>query len=255
MEPAPSKFKNVKVFLKKTLAVAKKNKIYYLKPPVLIFGLLFPLVMFLAFAIGRDIELYQLTPGMLGITALFTASSVGPLISPWEKMMKTHERLITSPLSLWNILLGDMLSGFLFGLLIALVPLVVGIGIFQVQLANIFPFIAALLLTVFCFSALGSLMSSLPTELPANVMMLSNLIRFPLLFLSGIFIPLAGMPQWAQTISFISPLTYAVELFRWSFGLTITINIYLCYLLLIGFTVLFLLWAKFAHERSIKSYY
>ncbi len=146
------RFSETKIFLRKTFAVSKKNKIYYFKPPVLIFGLLFPLVMFLAFAIGRDISVEQLTPGMLGITALFTASSVGPLITPWERQMKTHERLITSPLSQWNIILGDIFSGFVFGIIIALVPLTIGLVLFEMQLINILPFIIALLLTSFCFS-------------------------------------------------------------------------------------------------------
>lgn len=244
-----------KISCKRTAAIIKKNKIYYLKPPVLIFGLLFPLVMFLAFAIGRDINLIQLTPGMLGITALFTASSVGPLITPWERMMKTHERLITTPLTQWNIILGDIFSGTVFGLIIALVPLAAGLFVFQTTITNFVTFIITLLITTFCFSTLGSLMSSLPTEMPANVMMLSNLIRFPLLFISGVFIPLTDMPTWAVTISHLSPLTYAVELFRFSFGLDITINFYLCFAVLVGFTILFLLWNKRAHERSIKNYY
>lgn len=246
---------SIKVSIKRTFAIAKKNKIYYLKPPVLIFGLLFPLVMFLAFAIGRDIDLVQLTPGMLGITALFTASSVGPLITPWERMVKTHERLITTPLTQWNIILGDILSGFIFGFIVALVPLALGIFLFQVSITSISVFMITLILTVFCFATLGSLMSSLPTEMPANVMMLSNLIRFPLLFVSGVFIPLGEMPGWAIKIAHISPLTYAVELFRWSFGLNVTINVYLCMVILFLFTLLFLIWNKKAHEKSIKKYY
>ncbi len=244
------------LFVRRTLAIAKKNaKIYYIKPPVIIFGLLFPFVMFLAFAIGRGIDPALLTPRILGVTVLFTASAVGPLIAPWERMMKTYERLLTAPLSLWNILLGDIISGVFFGVIIALAPLLVGLIFFEAVVVNYLLFLVALLLAVFCFSALGSLMSALPTELPANVMMLSNLIRFPLLFISGVFIPWENMPHWAQTLAYLSPLTYAVDLFRWSFGEGNNIPLWLSCLLLVIFAGLFVWWAKKAHEKGIKMLY
>jgi ABC-2 type transport system permease protein len=48
---------------------------------------------------------------------------------------------------------------------------------------------------------------------PSNVMMVSNLIRLPLIFVSGIFIPLAQLGSWRWTNE-ISPLTYLVDLFN-----------------------------------------
>jgi len=241
---------------RRTLAVSRKNaRIYYVKPPVIIFGLLFPFVMFLAFAIGRGIEPALLTPRILGVTVLFTASSVGPLIAPWERMMKTYERLLTAPVSLWNIIVGDIISGFLFGLLIALVPLVLGLLFFDAVLISPLLLFFALLLAGLCFSALGSLMSALPTELPANVMMLANLVRFPLLFISGIFIPWEEMPNWVQLLAYLSPLTYAVDLFRWSFGEGNNFQPGVSCILLVLFTALFICWAKWAHQNGIKKMY
>ncbi|NHW44822.1 MAG: ABC transporter permease, partial [Candidatus Verstraetearchaeota archaeon] len=46
--------------LKRSLAVAEKNiKIYYLKGPVIVFGLVFPLFLALAYVIGRNIALEE----------------------------------------------------------------------------------------------------------------------------------------------------------------------------------------------------
>ncbi len=251
-----SKATALQASIKRTIAISKKNtKIYYMKPPVIIFGLLFPSVMFLAFIIGRGLEPAQLTPSILGVAVLFTASAVGPLISPWERMMKTYERILTAPISLWNNIMGDIISGFLFGLLISMVPLLAGWLIFGTQFTHIIPLIIALCLAVFCFSALGSLISALPTELPTNAMMLANLIRFPLIFMSGVFLPLQELPEWAQIVSYISPLTYAVDLFRWSTGEGNFINIYLSYFVLIIFIVIFVYWGKIAHQKAIKVLY
>ena len=49
-------------------------------------------------------------------------------------------------------------------------------------------------------------------------MMLTNLVRLPLLFVSGVFVPIAAMPGWARVLSPLSPLSYAVDLIRRGFG-------------------------------------
>ncbi|MGQ9629948.1 MAG: ABC transporter permease [bacterium] len=47
---------------------------------------------------------------------------------------------------------------------------------------------------------------------PGQVMMPSTLLRWPLLFVSGISIPLREMSFWARALSYASPLTYAQDL-------------------------------------------
>lgn len=236
-----------------SLAIARKNaKIYYLKPPVLIFGLLFPFSMFLAFVVGRGIEPAGIVPGLLGMTILFTASSVGPLIAPWERQAKTYERLLCAPVSLWHIVFGDVWAGFLYGLVISLLPLALGVWAFGVRLDHPVAFTVTMLLAVYCFAALGALLAALPTDQPSNVMMLSNLVRLPLLFISGVFIPLKQMPAWGRTVALFSPLSYVMELLHWSFGQQPPLGMVPAYLVLIGFTLLFLYLAHLAHHRGLR---
>jgi ABC-2 type transport system permease protein len=82
---------------------------------VLIFGVLFPVFFFLAFKMGRPVAAENVVPGMVAMALWFTASAVGPLVTPWERGAKTYERLISTPVSLRAILAGDVLSGFVFG--------------------------------------------------------------------------------------------------------------------------------------------
>ena len=53
------------------------------------------------------------------MSLFFTSSSVGPLIVPWEKQQGTFERLLSYPVSISTIVLGDMIAGALFGLMIS----------------------------------------------------------------------------------------------------------------------------------------
>lgn len=207
----------MKMQFRHALTIAKKDaKIYYLKSPVLIFGILFPLCLFFAFAIGRDIQPSVLLPGLVGMTIFFTASSANPIVAPWETRMRTLERLISTPASISAIIFGDVFAGFVYGTVISIVPLLVGILTFGASIVNPLVLAVNIILSAFCFSALGSLLSSPPTDNPSNIMMLSNLVRLPLVFISGVFVPLEKLPVWGKAIAPISPLTYAADLARYA---------------------------------------
>ena len=88
------------------------------KPPVIISGFLFPLFMFLAFYLRKGVDFYIFSPGLLAMFIFFIASSVGPLITPWEKQAGTYERLLSFPVSITTIILGDSAAGMIFGIMI-----------------------------------------------------------------------------------------------------------------------------------------
>lgn len=204
-------------FARSILTITEKNmRIYYFKGPVMIFGLLFPLIMFFTFFIGRDLDLISFYPGFLGMMLFFTASSVGPLITPWEKREKTYERLVSLPVILESIILGDILAGALFGVGISVVVFCLSVLILPIPVTNAGLLMIAIILGSIAFAALGTLLSSPATNNPSNIMMLSSLVRLPIIFISGIFIPLSQLQGWSYMLTLISPLTYIVDLFHGS---------------------------------------
>jgi ABC-2 type transport system permease protein len=237
---------------KQSLAIVDKNiRIYYSKGPVIIFGLLMPLFLFIAFYIGRNTPIEVLIPGLLGMTAFFTATSVGPAIVPWEARAKTLERLISSPVSLRTIFLGDALSSFVFGILVSAVVAAASL-LFGVPVVQPLLLCFGLVLATFCFAAFSILLSAYPpTDNPATVMMLSSMIKFPLIFISGVLIPIEQLPVWGKAISSISPLTYFTDLARYSIQGTSHFPIAVDILVLIGFTLAFLFVAIKIHEHTI----
>ena len=237
---------------KRSLAIVDKNiRIYYSKGPVVIFGLLMPFFLFIAFYIGRNTPIEALIPGLLGMTAFFTATSVGPAIVPWEARAKTLERLISSPVSLWTIFMGDVLSSFVFGILVSAVAAAASF-LFGVGVANPVLLCFGLVLSNFCFASFSILLSAYPpTDNIATTMMLSSMIKFPLIFISGVFIPIEELPVWGRAISSISPLTYFTDLARYSIQGTGYYPIAVDILALIGFTVAFLFVAIKIHEHTI----
>ena len=91
--------------LKRAYAIAKKDvRIYYLRGPVIIFGVLFPLFLFMAFMIGRDLPVEFLIAGLLGMTVFFTSTSVTPVIAPTETQTRNLERLAACPVSILSLI-------------------------------------------------------------------------------------------------------------------------------------------------------
>lgn len=246
-----SKINSIFTQLKRSLAITKKNiKIYYLKGPVIIFGLIFPLFLFLAFTLGRNITLKELLPGLVSMTTFFTATAVGPSIMSWETRSKTLERLASCPISLWAILLGDIFSSFLFGIIISVIPLFFTL-LLNISFLNFIILFLGLILANFCFSALSILLSAYPpTDIPATTLMLSSLVKFPLVFISGIFIPIEKMSFFARAIASFSPLTYFTDLVR-CFILGVSYySLPLDFWMIIIFALIFLVFAIKLHEKT-----
>lgn len=199
-------------------AIAKKDvAIYYFKPNILVSSALFPLFMFLAFAVGRPAEPITLIPGLIAITILFSSSSIEPVSIPIERRMKTFDRLLSAPISLHAIVLGESLSGFFYSIGIACVPFMIGFVFFGTIPVNLFPFIIGVILTAFCFATMGTLFAAYPTDNPGDIMSMLNLVRLPLIFISGIFVPLTSIPFPGQYVALCSPLTYGADLIKAGF--------------------------------------
>lgn len=239
--------------LRKCWAVTKKDiRIYYLKGPVIIFGILFPTFLFMAFAIGRDVPKESLVPGLIGIALFFTASATTPAVLPFETRTRTLERLLTAPLPLSLFVAGDVLAAFLFGLLLSVVPILIslfGLGAEIVKPGLLF---VTVILSALCFAVLGTLLSTPPTDNPASIMTLSNLVRLPLIFFSGVFLPIDQMPDWGQSLSFISPLTYTTELVRHALDQGGSIPQAICPFALIVFTLVFWFISIALHKRNMS---
>ena len=239
-------------FLQGILVTAEKNiKIYYKKAPVVIFGLLFPLFMFTSFYMGRNIDITIFFPGFLAMALFFTSSSVGPLITPWEKQAGTYERLLSFPVSINTIIFGDVLSGAIYGIIITSIVMVAAGILLSFPIVNVLIIAFALILGTLCFASLGVALASPSVRSPSHIMMFSSLIRFPLIFISGIFIPIQELQGIGRILTYFSPLTYLVDMFHAGLDGTSVFSVVLDVIALIIFTSVFLLIASYFHRRNM----
>jgi len=227
--------------------ILKDLKAYYFKPPNISWGILFPLVLALAFTLRNPMGLAELSPGLIAMAALFGTTSMEAIVITFEKRVGALERLMLAPISLRTILMGKVLSGAIFGLMIAGTMTLVSIALMGSQITSPVLFIISLSLTVLTLSALGALVAVSVREV-FEAQTLSNYFRFPMIFLCGVFLPVEAMPTPLQALAHILPLTYSVDALRQtSMGL---VNLRL--LSDIAALVLFLLAFLILATRSLK---
>jgi ABC-2 type transport system permease protein len=191
----------------------KDLKAYYFKAPNISWGILFPFAFILAFAIRNPGDLRTLVPGLLALTILFGTSSMEAIVIVFERRIGSLERLLLAPVRLPALLAGKLLGGMVFGLTVTLVVLVISLLVFGSSGVNWLALILALLLSATAFSAMGAFVSVAVKEV-FEAQTLANFIRFPMMFLGGVFVPLASMPFWLQVLARLFPLTYSVEALR-----------------------------------------
>ncbi|MBW1713544.1 MAG: ABC transporter permease [Deltaproteobacteria bacterium] len=200
--------------LSQTLAISLKDtESYYSKPPLITWALIMPAVLLLAVFVKDPQGYLAVAPGIVAMTLLFGNTSMAAIVITFEKRSGTLNRLLLAPLSHRTIIAGKGLSAGTYGLATALVLLLGLHFLLGLPLARPFFLASGLILGAAIFSLLGLLASVLVNEV-FEAMTLMNYVRFPLLFVSGVFMPLEAMPGWLKPVAFVSPLTHIVDLLR-----------------------------------------
>lgn len=191
----------------------KDLRAYYLKPPNISWGILFPFAFVLAFILRNPGDVRALIPGLIGLTVLFSTSSMEAIVITFERRIGSLERLFLSPVRLPAILAGKVVGGMIFGLGITAIVSIISLIMYPSQNAHWLMFLFAILLSASSCAALGAFVSVAVKEI-FEAQTLANFIRFPMMFLSGVFVPVNLLPTWLQVVARCLPLTYSIEVIR-----------------------------------------
>jgi ABC-2 type transport system permease protein len=217
----------------------KDLRAYYLKPPNISWGILFPFAFVLAFVIRDPENLDSLVPGFVALTLLFGTSSMEAIVITFERRIGALERLLLAPLRLPALLVGKLLGGMVFGLVTTLAVLIIALILFGATGINWLLLILAMILAAAAFSALGVLVSVSVKEV-FEAQTLANAFRFPMMFLGGVFVPVPSLPLGLQIVARALPLTYAVEALHAAIGGNGLASACLDLVVLVGFTTVLL---------------
>lgn len=195
----------------------KDMKTYYFKPPNISWGILFPLVFILAFYLRDSGDFAVMVPGLLSLSLLFGTTSMEAIVITFERMTGAMERLMLYPVSTLTILAGKIAGGACFGIAVTAVLFIGILFVSPVHVSNFFLFLLSLVFSSLAFSTLGAFVS-VSVKQVFEAQTLANLFRFPMIFLSGVFIPVSSLPEALKPVAYAMPLTYGIDSLRASFG-------------------------------------
>jgi len=195
--------------------VAKDMRTYYLKPPNISWGLIFPFAWMLMFYLRSrtPLDIRELLPGVVAMSILFGTTSMLAVTITFERRSRSFERLLLAPIELSLLMLAKTGGAIVFGMLNAFVPILV--AAFVVDLSGtIWPAVVGSILLIAATSTFLGLFISVAVHEVFEAQTFSNFFRFPMLFLCGLFIPVSALPVFLRPLSFLLPLTYGVDILK-----------------------------------------
>ena len=157
---------------------------------------------------------YNIVPGLMGVVLTMTMVMITGLAITRERERGTMENLLSMPTKPFEVMIGKVLPYILVGYIQVILILLAAHFLFGVPVYGNIPmlFLAALIFIV-ANLAMGITFSTLAQN-QLQAMQLSFFFFLPSLLLSGFMFPFRGMPQWAQSIGEMLPLTHFLRIVR-----------------------------------------
>jgi len=192
----------------------KDLRTYYLKPPNISWGIIFPLawtgMFFIKSGSGLD-SLLELLPGVMTIAILFGTTSLLSVTITFERRSRSFERLLLAPISLESLMLAKTSGAILFGIINAFVP--VAIAAFLADLSGVaWSLVVPAIILISVVSTFLGLFISVSVSEVFEAQTFSNFFRFPMIFLCGLFFPILSLPVFLRPLSYVLPVTYGVDI-------------------------------------------
>ncbi len=217
--------------------LAKDMRAYYLKPPNISWGLVFPIAWTGMFFIrtGEGLGSIQgLLPGVISVSVLFGTTSMLAVTITFEKKNRSFDRLLLSPISLELLMFAKTSGAILFGIANAFVPILIASFLVDLSAATWSLIIPSIVLIAVSSTFLGLFIAVSVSEV-FEAQTFSNFFRFPMLFLSGLFFPIDRLPAFLRPISYALPLTYGADILKAGFSEASVIPRYISFIVLAVF--------------------
>jgi ABC-2 type transport system permease protein len=198
----------------------KDMRTYYLKPPNISWGLIFPLAwtgMFFIKSGSGPKDILSVLPGVVAISVLFGTTSMLAVTVTFEKRSRSFERLLLAPLPLELLMLAKTAGAILFGTANAFVPVILAVFLADLSGVTWTVMVPAVVLIAVASTFLGLLIAVSVSEV-FEAQTFSNFFRFPMIFLCGLFFPVDRLPAFLRPVSYALPLTYGADILHGAVG-------------------------------------
>ena len=162
----------------------------------------------------ENITSYNIVPGLVATILTLTLVLITSLAVTRETERGTLEMLLATPLRPIEVMIGKLAPYVMVGIIQATLIITIARLLFGVPMAGGW---AALILGLFLFIvgslSLGFLVSTLARN-QLQAMQMSFFYFLPSILLSGFLFPFRGMPEWAQWLGTLLPVTHMLRVVR-----------------------------------------
>jgi len=191
-----------------------------------------------------------IVPGLI-MMSVITSSYMNTVSTFYfAKWTKTLDEILVSPMPDWLVIVSYVSGGVLRGLLVGALVTVVALFFTHLAVFNILVLVAALVLTSVLFS-FGGLINGVFAKGFDGISIVPTFVLTPLTYLGGIFYSIDQFSPFWQNVSLANPIIYMVNAFRWGFFGISDINIWTCFAVLAGMTVVFMGIAAYLFRNGI----
>lgn len=212
---------------------------YYLKPPNISWGIIFPLswALMLFMRSQQAVEVLEILPGLMAMSVLFGTTSMLAVTITFERRGHSFDRLLLAPISLEIMVLAKTIGSMLFGIFNAFVPIIFGAFLSDLSGVNWGIVFIGVFFIAFTSTMVGLVIAVSAKEI-FEAQTYSNFFRFPMIFLCGLFFPVSTLPIFLRPLSYALPLTYGVDILNIALIKRGTMSVWFDFLILSGFSVL-----------------
>ncbi len=151
-----------------------------------------------------------LSPILVGFFVFFFVFLISGIGLLRERMTGTLERLLSTPIRRWEIVLGYLIGYGLFAIIQTIIVVVYSVNVLNMVLVgSVWHVLIVNVLIALVALSLGILLSSFAAS-EFQMIQFIPLVIVPQVFFTGI-IPIAGMPEWLQMFSKIMPISYGAD--------------------------------------------
>lgn len=162
----------------------------------------------------EGVTAWNIVPGLLGVILTMTMVLMTGLSMTRERERGTFENLLATPALPIEVMTGKIVPYILIGLIQVTLVLAAAFAIFRVPMqGSLMLLYAVVLLFVAANLALGMTFSTMARN-QLQAMQMTFFFFLPSMLLSGFMFPFRGMPEWAQHIGSVLPLTHFLVLVR-----------------------------------------
>ncbi len=162
----------------------------------------------------EGVTAFNIVPGLLGVILTMTMVLMTGLAMTRERERGTFENLLATPATAFEVMTGKIVPYIMIGLIQVTLVLLAARWIFDVPMIGSITLLYAVVLLFICANlTLGITFSSIARN-QLQAMQMTFFFFLPSIILSGFMFPFRGMPEWAQVIGSILPLTHFLVLVR-----------------------------------------